>query len=231
MSIKNQTTGNSATHSNMRNYTDKVNEPKFAAGQNARDKYSKLPIIYHSRSSLINMKDFNKNICDNSFIKAANIKLDESKNLQVLKPNHFHENWSKDVETIYTIVIKLNDVEYILKFGGTRTNMSKRWGSYTAGRSSTSRKDGNGKFYSGTQSETNSYIHDTIEDGILRGYEFSFWVFNLPKMTKTVNIFGKDIIIEAQTYHGYESRIIELYKSISGGVLPLLCDNADPKYR
>ena len=220
---------------NMNNYTDKINQDKLAAGDKARQKYSKLPKIIASYSSLIKMDDFNKDICESSYIRTANILFDDRTEIQqVLRAVAIDKyRWLQGGDKVYSITIDFgNGDHYILKFGGSRKKMSKRWGSYTAGRNSTYRKNKKGEYYTGTQSETYSYIHDTIEDGLLRGYKFSIWVHNLPTKVCEENVYGKKkITIEVQRYHGWEASIIELYKEVSGGKLPLLCDNADPKYR
>jgi hypothetical protein len=54
--------------------------------------------------------------------------------------------------------------------------------------------------------------------------------YELPKTEFTINIFGKDTNIFAQTYHAYESTFLEDYKKNYGNY-PILSDNCDPDYK
>jgi hypothetical protein len=54
--------------------------------------------------------------------------------------------------------------------------------------------------------------------------------YELPKTEISIEIFGKDLNIIAQTYHAYESRFLEDYKN-TYNEYPLLNDNCDPDYK
>jgi hypothetical protein len=79
-------------------------------------------------------------------------------------------------------------------------------------------------------SVTNAHLYHTIEHDLLLGNKWEFYSWKLPDTTVPVEIFGEMIQVVAQTYHAYESRCIELFKTITGHI-PQLCDNADPNYK
>lgn len=54
--------------------------------------------------------------------------------------------------------------------------------------------------------------------------------YKLPKKEITIQIFDKEIKINPQTYHAYESTFLEDYKS-NYGKYPYLSDNCDPDYK
>ena len=54
--------------------------------------------------------------------------------------------------------------------------------------------------------------------------------YELPKTEITIEIFGKETKIIAQTYHAYESTFLEDYKK-NHNEYPILCDNCDPDYK
>jgi len=58
--------------------------------------------------------------------------------------------------------------------------------------------------------------------------------YELPKTEITIEIFGKEIKIAAQTYHAYESTFLEDYKKNykkNYNIYPILSDNCDPDYK
>ena len=80
-------------------------------------------------------------------------------------------------------------------------------------------------------SVTNAHLYHTIEDDLLKGNTWEFWTWTLPTVSVTVDIMGTDTTVIAQTYHAYESRCMEMFKTEESGDIPQLCDNADPNYR
>tara|TARA_B110000093_G_C12841567_1_gene355483 strand:+ start:727 stop:903 length:177 start_codon:yes stop_codon:yes gene_type:complete len=54
--------------------------------------------------------------------------------------------------------------------------------------------------------------------------------YELPKTEISIEIFGKETKITAQTYHAYESTFLEDYKK-NYKKYPILSDNSDPDYK
>ena len=52
----------------------------------------------------------------------------------------------------------------------------------------------------------------------------------LPKTEVDIEILGKKIKVIAQTYHAYETIYMTDYQD-KYGMVPVLCDNCDPKYK
>jgi hypothetical protein len=117
-----------------------------------------------------------------------------------------------------------------MKIGGTRTGMKARWGSYLCGHCVSERMNKHGEPNPGKMSVTNAHLYHTIEHDLLQGNKWEFYSWKLPDTTVSVEILGEMIQVVAQTYHAYESRCIELFKTITGHI-PQLCDNADPNYK
>ena len=164
----------------------------------------------------INIDKFN-GICDNVFNRACDICLDNSNKRKTgIKANNFRneKEWRERNENIYLIV--RNDM--VMKIGGTRTGMKNRFKSYLSGYYNSNRKDIEGKEYSGKCSITNANIYNTIENDLMIDdmNRWCFWTWKLPKVKIPIVIFDENIDIEAQTYHVYESIIIDKFKSIIG---------------
>jgi hypothetical protein len=112
----------------------------------------------------------------------------------------------------------------IVKIGGTRTGLKGRVSSYLCGHHIKER----GK--SGDCSKTNGYIYNTLEFYLKLGSKIQMYGYELPKTEFTIEIFGKERKIIAQTYHAYESTFLEDYKN-NYNVYPILSDNSDPDYK
>ena len=54
--------------------------------------------------------------------------------------------------------------------------------------------------------------------------------YELPKTEISIEIFGKNTTITAQTFHAYESTFLEDYKK-NYDEYPILCNNCDPDYK
>lgn len=167
-------------------------------------------------------------ITNGVFVKSADIILDNSAKcktvLKVIPTDK--KQWKAEREAIY--LFTRNGL--VMKIGGTRTGMNKRWGSYKCGHCVPERKMNNGEQYPGKMSVTNAHLYHTIEDDLLKGNHWEFWTWWLPTVKVTVDIMGSQCVVVAQTYHAYESRCIEIFRKESGDI-PQLCDNADPNYR
>jgi hypothetical protein len=187
-------------------------------GQLAREKWAKDIEV----GDLLSQRDFNI-ACGNVFEKEADIILDDSTQRQTVimaLPTNAVK-WKASREKIYTIV---KDGK-LIKIGGTRTGMHTRWASYLCGHHVIER----GK--SGKMSVTNAHLYHSIELDLLdTESKWELYTWTLPVVQQTINILGEETIITSQTYHAYESCCIKKYKTLTG-ILPILCDNCDPKYK
>tara|TARA_Y100000389_G_scaffold48935_1_gene44501 strand:- start:3338 stop:4123 length:786 start_codon:yes stop_codon:yes gene_type:complete len=200
----------------------------------ARAKWSKWPQVttQETASLRIPIDRFNL-LCGGVFHAGATLCLDddrkpngEKKRNTVIKAVPDHQDWNTNCEIIYAIVCDGK----IMKLGGTRTGMKERWGSYKCGHCVPERNKKDGSPYPGKMSVTNAFLYHTIEDGLLRGEDWKFYIWRLPIVHITVDILGTPTTIIAQTYHAYESKIMQKFSQIAGDI-PLLCNNADPNYR
>ena len=130
------------------------------------------------------------------------------------------EEFNKKNEWLYLLVI--NDA--IVKIGGTRTGLKGRVASYLCGHHIEER----GK--SGDCSKTNGFIYNTFDFYLSLGCKIQMYGYELPKTEITIEIFGKEKKITAQTYHAYESTFLEDYKK-NYKEYPILSDNCDPDYK
>lgn len=130
------------------------------------------------------------------------------------------EDFNKKGEWLYLLV--MND--RIIKIGGTRTGLKGRVGSYLCGHHIEER----GK--SGDCSKTNGFIYNTFDFYLNLGCKIQMYGYELPKTEITIEIFGKETRITAQTYHAYESTFLEDYKKFYNEY-PILSDNCDPDYK
>ena len=196
---------------------------KFIRGGQARDAWSK-PII---TENTISIEQYNE-ICNNSFIKMGDIKLDSTDKRQstLTVDADCNTRWSVKKEHIYAIVRD----GLIMKIGGTRDGMKGRWGSYGCGYYVPQRSKKDGTAYPGKMSVTNAYLYHTIEKDLLyNDAKWEFWTWELPVIKLPVNILNENIDVIAQTFHAYESICIKKFKEVTGHI-PLLCDNSDPNY-
>lgn len=189
---------------------------KFAKGALAREKWAKhIPV-----STLqLHASTFN-DATGGHFMHIGNIVLDQSpKRSSVITVAPVDKAlWKAEHEIIYLFVRD----GYIVKIGGTRNGMKKRWTSYLCGHHVQER----GK--SGKMSVTNAYLYHTIEKDLLETEnKWSLWTWQLPAVTHTTRILHEDVTFSVQTFHKYESVMINKYKQMTGSI-PFLCDNCDP---
>lgn len=130
------------------------------------------------------------------------------------------DEFQRKTEWLYLLVINGR----IVKIGGTRTGLKGRVASYLCGHHIEER----GK--SGDCSKTNGFIYNTFEFYLQMGCTIEMYGYELPKTEITIEIFGKETRIVAQTFHAYESTFLEDYKKIYLEY-PLLSDNCDPDYK
>ena len=135
-------------------------------------------------------------------------------------PTISNEAFNKKTEWLYLFVIN----GMIVKIGGTRTGLKGRVASYLCGHHIEER----GK--SGDCSKTNGFIYNTFEFYLNLGCKIQMYGYELPKTEITIEIFGKETKITAQTYHAYESTFLEDYKK-NYNEYPILSDNCDPDYK
>lgn len=174
--------------------------------------------------------DFNA-LCGGVFEEIASIVLEPSEKkratIDVIVPEKNREKWNTKKEHIYIITRN----EYIMKIGGTRDGMKGRWSSYGCGYYVPQRLNKNGQPYPGKMSVTNAHLYHTIEDDLLEyNSSWKFYIWDLPITEYEINILGKTQKIVAQTYHAYETCCIEKFKDMNG-LIPILCDNCDPRYK
>lgn len=197
--------------------------PKFTSGSLARTKWTKDIV-----PEKMTVSEYCLAADGAEFTKMADIVLDDSTTRRTtVKTVPTNEAlWKETAEHIY--IIARNNV--IMKLGGTRTGMKARWGSYLCGHCVAERLNKNGEPNPGKMSVTNAHLYHTIETDLLLGNTWEFYSWKLPHTTVEVNILGQMTTVIAQTYHAYESRCIELFRSMTGHI-PQLCDNADPTYK
>lgn len=197
---------------------------KFTEGKDARKNWCKNISSYNS----INIDLFNET-CGNIFLKSSDIKLDYNEKKRVtLKVEIQNQTiWNNETDVIYIITKN----KQIMKIGGSRTGMKKRWNSYLCGYCVPERKKKNGENYPGKMSVTNAYLYHTIENDLLvNNSQWEFYVYVIPRILVNVNILGENVSVNPQVYHAYESIIIKKFKNITGDI-PILCYASDPNYR
>lgn len=153
---------------------------------------------------------------------ASGKKTGTKKRSTVIKfePTIPNEDFANKTEWLYLFTINGK----IVKIGGTRTGLRQRAASYLCGHHVEER----GK--SGDCSKTNGFIYNTFEFYLKMGYEIQMYGYELPKTEITIEIFGNETKITAQTYHAYESTFLEDYKKMYNEY-PALSDNCDPNYK
>ena len=200
----------------------------------ARAQWSKFGFVTSQETEplRISFDEFNQ-ACGYKFVEGANLALDHDVRpcgrrcrQTVIKALASSQAWNDEREAIYAIVRNGK----IMKLGGTRNGMKKRWGSYLCGHCVPERLMKNGQPFPGKMSVTNAFLYHTIEDGLLRGEDWKFFIWQLPTVQVTVDILGTPTVVIAQTYHAYESRVMQKFSQIAGAIR-LLCNNADPNYR
>lgn len=179
-----------------------------------------------STEKTIPIEDYNRK---EHFIPIADIILDSEigsngrkrrRTLIKFVPLISHEAYSRKSEWLYLFLIN----DRIVKIGGTRTGLKGRIASYLCGHHIEER----GK--SGDCSKTNGFIYNTFEFYLNLGCKIQMYGYELPKTEITIEIFGKETKIIAQTYHAYETTFMEDYKK-NYREYPILCDNCDPDYK
>ena len=196
---------------------------KFIVGEVARAKWMKVLV-----PEALTIAEYCNSAVGSIFTKMADITLDdaESRRTTIKTIPVIDSLWKETAEHIY-IIVRNNE---IMKIGGTRTGMKARWGSYLCGHCVAERKNKHGEANPGKMSVTNAHLYHTIEHDLLQGNHWEFYSWKLPAVTVQVDILGTPTSVIAQTYHAYETRCIELFRSMTGHI-PQLCDNADPTYK
>jgi hypothetical protein len=181
------------------------------------------------KDKIINFESFSQKTY---FVPIADVVLDteindsgkskgEKKRNTLIKLDNFNKELiDKKKEWIYIIVIN----SQIVKIGGTRSGIKERFGSYLCGHHIPERNK------SGKASETNKYVYNTLYFYLELGCEIKLYGYELPVEEITRVAFGKETKIRVQTYHSYESVLIDEFKK-QNGFIPFLCDNSDPDYK
>ena len=173
---------------------------------------------YNRKKYFISIADV---VLDNElFISKKNKIPKKRKTLIKFVPKISNGEFNEKKEWLYLLVINGR----IVKIGGTRTGLKGRVVSYLCGHHVKER----GK--SGDCSKTNGFIYNTFEFYLQLGCKIEMFGYELPKTQITIEIFGKETKIMAQTYHAYESTFLEDYKKMYNEY-PMLNDNCDPDYK
>lgn len=202
-----------------------ASQSKFMSGESARVAWTKKLVEEN-----ITIDNYNT-VCGNTFVKRASIQLDPSDSRQttlvaLVEEGQTH-NWKCSTDEHIYIIARSGK---IMKIGGTRTGLEKRWNSYKCGHCVPQRNKRGGTPFPGKMSVTNAHLYHTIETDLLNmNHTWEIWSWKLPSITVSVNILGTPITVLAQTYHAYESCCMQKFRQISGHI-PQMCDNADPSY-
>jgi hypothetical protein len=173
---------------------------------------------YNRREHFIPVADI---ILDNETITTGKRQGMKKRNTLIqFVPKLSNKEFNEKNEWLYLLVIN----DRIIKIGGTRTGLKGRIGSYLCGHHIKER----GK--SGDCSKTNGFIYNTCEFYLKLGCKIEMYGYKLPKTEITIEIFGKETKIIAQTFHAYESTYLEDYKTKYKNY-PILSDNCDPNYK
>jgi hypothetical protein len=179
-----------------------------------------------STDKIIKFSDYDKK---DYFHLVANIVLDNDvdkngkkkrKTLIKFEPTIDITDFNNPDEWIY--VFTINDL--IVKFGGTRKGLKNRSGSYLSGHQIKERGGSN------SCSKTNGYIYNTFVFYAQLNCSIKMYAYKLPVNEIEIEVFDKKVKIKTQTFHAYESIIMNDYKK-SYNHIPILCDNCDPDYR
>lgn len=162
-----------------------------------------------------------------NFVHVADIILDteldasgDKKRDTLITLKNCIENYEVKTEWIYIFVINGR----IVKIGGTRNGIKERWTSYLCGHHVKER----GK--SGKASETNKYLYNTFHFYLEAGCEIKMYGHKLPVEEITRTVYGTESVIRVQTYHMYESTLIDAFNK-EYSFIPFLCNNSDPDYK
>jgi hypothetical protein len=173
---------------------------------------------YNKKDHFIQVADI---VSDNELFTSGKKQGNKKRNTLIqFVPTIPTEAFNKKTEWLYLLVIN----GMIVKIGGTRTGLKGRVASYLCGHHIEER----GK--SGDCSKTNGFIYNTFEFYLNLGCKIQMYGYELPKTEITIEIFGKETKITAQTYHAYESTFLEDYKK-NYNEYPILSDNCDPDYK
>lgn len=162
---------------------------------------------------------------DSKFFKyIADIVIDDEKTKYGKKKRQteIKLNFPVNDDGQWLYLITIND--RIVKIGGTRKGLRERFGSYLCGY----HIEKNGK--SGKASETNKYVYNTLCSYLKKGYKVKYYGYKLPEEKINRNLFGEETDIYVQTFHAYESKLLDKFKK-KYKYLPFLNQNSDPEYR
>ena len=226
---------NNEQPSSTKNKTEKNSNNNDISGlENINDKYESsltkkwiklIPINKTISFEEYNRKEYFTPIADiilDSETVTTGKKEGQKKRTTIIQfvPKISNYEFSTKNEWLYLFVINGR----IVKIGGTRTGIKNRVASYLCGHHTAER----GK--SGDCSKTNAFIYNTFEFYLNSGCKIEMYGYELPKMEFTIEIFGKEKKIIAQTFHAYESTFLDDYKK-NYKEYPILCDNCDPDYK
>ncbi len=169
-----------------------------------------------------NKKDYFKLVANIVLDKDVNKNGDKKRNTLIkfnptININEFNK---KNTEWIYIFTIN----NRIVKIGGTRTGLKGRVSSYLCGHHIKERDK------SGDCSKTNGYIYNTFVFYAQLNCNIQMYAYKLPVNEIEIDVFDEKVKVRTQTFHTYESIIMNDYKKNYNNI-PILCDNSDPDYR
>jgi hypothetical protein len=174
-------------------------------------------------SFVINEMNINRFLAEcegNGFVYIGKITRDNSSRASHVKFNP--EPGIKINKTNSVYILTKNGT--IQKIGGTKNGWNERWSSYLCGRHSLAR-GGSGKC-----SVTNQEVYDWLDTNV-DTVDIGVYVWEIPAAKITRRILGEDVEIIATIFEAYETKLIELYKSLNNGDQPFLNKNSDPTHR
>lgn len=157
---------------------------------------------------------------NSAFIKVCDVVVDvnEKRKTSILfAPVIDKEEWKEHCEWVYAFTCD----KRILKIGGTRTGLLKRTQSYLCGRPEYRAK--------GTCSTTNYVIYKSFHTLLGAGHAIEMWARRLQPHIIDVEDFGMRLTIPVQTFHVFETKMLEEYKK-QKGKYPVLSSNADKRF-
>ena len=154
------------------------------------------------------------------FIKVGDVFLDKDEKRKTaiqFTPVIDKELWREHCEWVYIFTCN----QKIIKIGGTRTGLLKRTQSYLCGTPENRKR--------GTCSTTNYTLYKSFQTLIECGHKIEMYGRKLKEHKVEVSDFGMKLCIAVQTFHVFETKMLEEYKK-QKGAYPILSSNADKRF-
>lgn len=158
-------------------------------------------------------------VCDvveDTEVDKANVK--KRKTAIRFVPTVPEAEWASHCEWIYIVLCD----GHVLKIGGTRTGLLNRTQSYLCGRPEFRQK--------GTCSTTNYIMYTSLLALLQQGHAVEVYGRQLAAQRTVVREFDLEIEIPVQTYHVYETKMMEAFREATGKY-PVLSANCDKRFK